>query len=445
MRDTDTKEQIRKNMSESISEEKKGPLPESEDTEFLNAYFAPGIEPDDIAPFWALRQKSLTLRAFVTLFRGSETDVLLRLLVLSEMVSRVDPPWWGMGELRHAFGYLSVTALETVLKRLRDGGLISYDRETNSYSVTTPGQKVQSAVNLFLKNEEDEGIGMLTGLVYAGEVAGTLGKEEFEHLLYRLNQLEKEMITAVESMSEHRILKARERYESIWKYIEKGTDIIKKITGNTELDRASHKLAQQIGHAQSRLAKFTSIFQRALNDMDRQRIHLGNSGVSTSDLNRYLMNLDMNTLIELFDDVLGIPVMPPFLLSDIVADIAEYELIDRERQSPEDWALPEIVESPLTEEPFSEDLVQLETLHSEVSSIDGERSLAEVVPKRNYEESVYRLSMISLIGAKGEYGNSQVTGFINLPLRIDFNDGIEAVMREGVKNISKGTISRKGQ
>ncbi|HEC97133.1 MAG TPA: hypothetical protein ENI58_03115, partial [Nitrospirae bacterium] len=71
-------------MSESISEEKKGPLPESEDTEFLNAYFAPGIEPDDIAPFWALRQKTLTLQAFVTLFRGSETDVLLRLLVLSE-------------------------------------------------------------------------------------------------------------------------------------------------------------------------------------------------------------------------------------------------------------------------------------------------------------------------------------------------------------------------
>lgn len=407
----------------------------------IEDYFVTGLDPEDITPLWSLKQKLPLIDAFITVFHGTVMHVLIRLLVLAEMVSKVDPPVWPMSELRYVFGYLSETAFDTVLRRLRDGGLISYDREANSYTVTSLGQKLHGAISMFLKGEDDEGIGMLTGLVYAGEVMGTLGKEELGHLLYRLNQLEGEIIYAVESASEYQILKARDRYEAIWKYIQKGTDIIKKITKNADFDRTTHGLAQQIGHAQSRLAKFTSVFQRALNDIDRQRVHLGNSGVSTSDLSKYLMNRSINELIGLMSGTLGTTINPTFVLTDIMADKAEYELIERERQSSEDFVLPDLADSPASEDLF-EDLNYLQELHSDVSSVTDAEPLKSIIPRNNFEESAYRLSMISLIGDRGEVSGSHIHDFINLPFIVSFGSAITEVMEYDVKSMSDGSILR---
>ena len=69
--------------------------------------FAPGVDADDISSLWSLRQKSSLLNALSALFRGADIYIHLRLLVLSEMVSKLDHPAWAMNELRHAFGYLS--------------------------------------------------------------------------------------------------------------------------------------------------------------------------------------------------------------------------------------------------------------------------------------------------------------------------------------------------
>ncbi len=423
--------------SENIDQFSQGPEGAEE------SYFAYGIDPDDISPFWNLKQKSPLLNAFAALFQGPETYTLLRLLVLAEMVSKLNHPSWAMGELRHAFSYLSEKAFETVLRRLRDGGLIDYDRETNSYSVTPLGQKAHSSISLFLKTEEDDGVGMLTGMIYAGEVAGTLGKEELGHLLYRLNQLESELVEAIESSSEHRIIKARQRYETIWKYIEKGTDVIKRLTKDIELDRATHRLAQQIGLAQSRLTKFTSVFQRVLNDMDRQRVHLGSSGVSTSDIDNYLMRFTVDKLIELLEGAVGTFAEPAFLLTDVMADIGEYEIIEKEREKPEDWLLPKPVVSPSTEDALFDDMAFLGELHADVSSIEENAALKSFVPKRNYEESAYRLSMVSIIGDKGEFGTGQMADFINLPFVVSSDASTDEVLKDGVKSMSKGHLKRK--
>ena len=404
--------------------------------------FAAGVNPDDIAPFWNLGTKLPLLNAFITLFSGSDIYVMLRLLVLMEMVSKVDPPTWGMAELRHNFGYLSETAFETVIKRLRDGGLIEYIRDTNSYLVTTLGQKVQGAVSVFLKNEDDDGVGMLTSLIYAGEVTGTLGKEELEHLLYRLNQLEYEITDAIESASENAIIEARRKYESIWKYIEKGTEIIKRITQDIEVDRVTHRLAQQIGQAQSRLAKKTSAFQKALNDIDRQRVHLGNSGVSTSDLGRYLIGRSVSELSNLLSGTVGMTVKPIFVLSDIIADVAEYELIEKERTRYEEWRLPEAEDSPLQEGIFTDCFVHLKGLHEDLSAIKSEATFSAVIPRASFEESSYRFSMIALIGGGFEGREGEVADILGLPLIARFAEGEEEVLSHGVKTISKGVIKR---
>lgn len=99
-------------------------FPENTETiEDIKNYFIEGIDTEDIIPLWHLIQKQSLLDAFITLFRGTKSDILIRLFVLSEMVSKVDPPVWPMSELRYVFGYLSETAFDTVLRRLRDGGL----------------------------------------------------------------------------------------------------------------------------------------------------------------------------------------------------------------------------------------------------------------------------------------------------------------------------------
>lgn len=413
---------------------------ESENLE--EGFFAPGVDPDDISSLWSLRQKGSLLDALSALFRGADIYIHLRLLVLSEMVSKLDHPAWAMGELRHAFGYLSERAFDWVFKGLRESGLIAYDRETNSYYVTPLGQKAHSSISFFLKSEEDDGIGMLTGMVYAGEISDTLGSEELGHLLYRLNQLEYEIAYAIESSSEHQILQARERYEAIWKYLEKGTDIIKKLTKDRELDRTTHRIAQQIGHAQSKLAKFTSVFQRVLNEIDKQRVHLGNSGVSTSDIDRYLMRLTADELTALFEESLGICAEPCFLLTDVMADIAEYEIVEKERQKPEDWTLPKPVASPVAEEELLCDFALLDQLGLDVSSVESDMELKTFVPKNNYEESAYRLSMLALIGNNKEFGSGHMADFVILPYDVIFDSGIEEVLKDGVKEISRGRISR---
>ena len=80
---------------------------------------APGIDPEDIPPLWLLQSKLPVLEAFMTLFRGSMSDSLVRLLVLGEMGRRGQAPEWTFAELRQTFAYLTPAPLESALRRLR--------------------------------------------------------------------------------------------------------------------------------------------------------------------------------------------------------------------------------------------------------------------------------------------------------------------------------------
>ena len=136
---------------------------------------------------------------------------------------------------------------------------------------------------------------------------------------------------AVEALSEPRILHARERLTSIWSWIERGSAMIAQIVQDSALDRELHRVAQQIGRAQSRLLRMTTVFQRVLNDIDRQRVHLGATGLSTSDLVFFLRQCTLDDLERLIAPHLARPVRPLFLLTDLITDQAEYELLQRKR------------------------------------------------------------------------------------------------------------------
>ena len=122
--------------------------------------------------------------------------------------------------------------------------------------------------------------------------------------------------------------------------------MIEQIVQDSALDRELHRVAQQIGRAQSRLLRMTTVFQRVLNDIDRQRIHLGATGLSTSDLVFFLRQCTLDELGRLIAPHLARPVRPLFLLTDLITDQAEYELLQRKRHVAEWCELPEAQDSP---------------------------------------------------------------------------------------------------
>jgi DNA-binding HxlR family transcriptional regulator len=403
---------------------------------------APGIDPEDIAPLWLLQSKLPVLEAFMTLFRGSMSDSLVRLLVLGEMGRRGDAPEWTFAELRQTFAYMTPAPLDSALRRLRVGGLLRYEATQSAYVLTPAGLRVYGAVaSLFQLSEEDD-LGWITGVVRASYELGTLTPEVLSHLLYRLRRLETELQQAVESLSEPRILRARERLVSIWSWIERGSAMIEQIVQDSALDRELHRVAQQIGRAQSRLLRMTTVFQRVLNDIDRQRIHLGATGLSTSDLVFFLRQCRLDELVQLIAPHLARPVRPLFLLTDLITDQAEYELLQRKRHVAEWCELPEAQDSPLSPPPRAAEFPELGRLVSHLEADPRPRlPLADVVPWGSFEESAYRLSMLSLLGdAEAANSGGPVAKLASLPYTVAVEAGETVVGRAGVAWMSAGHL-----
>lgn len=410
--------------------------------ESLADFFSPVINPDDIIPLWEIKQKTATLNALVGLFKGSQDSVMVRLLVLSEMIARTDTPTWTLNALRHVLSYLSDSGFHKIISRLKDCGIIKYNRENNTYAITSLGVKVHGIITEMFKGETEDSIGILTGLLYAGEITGTPLKDKLEHCIYRLLQIENDIYNSIESASESRIIKARDNFQSIWKYLEKGTEIIKEILDSPTLESESYRAAQQVGYAQSRLAKQAGVFQKALNDIDRQRVHLGKYGISTSDLNNYLMSLSIGQMESLLHGVFGIPIAAVFVLSDELVSDAEYEFYDRERLSVEPWELPPQTESPMAEAAIKEDYTALNELITDIDACKTDIKASDIIPSENYEKSAYRLSLLSLIGNKGETSKeAAIKKLVSLSVKLFFLNEEEPVGRLGIKSMSKGTIS----
>jgi DNA-binding HxlR family transcriptional regulator/5'-deoxynucleotidase YfbR-like HD superfamily hydrolase len=403
---------------------------------------APGIDPEDIPPLWLLQSKLPVLEAFMTLFRGSMTDSLVRLLVLGEMGRRGQAPEWTFAELRQTFAYLTPAPLESALRRLRVGGLLRYDATESAYVLTPAGLRVYGAVAALFQLTEEDDLGWITGVVRASYELGTLTPEVLSHLLYRLRRLETELQQAVEALSEPRILQARERLTSIWSWIERGSAMIAQIVQDSALDRELHRVAQQIGRAQSRLLRMTTVFQRVLNDIDRQRVHLGATGLSTSDLVFFLRQCTLDDLERLIAPHLARPVRPLFLLTDLITDQAEYELLQRKRHVAEWCELPEAQDSPLSPPQRAAEFPELGRLVTQLQSETRPTvPLTEVVPWASFEESAYRLSMLSLLGdTEAAESGGLVARLASLPYTLAIEAEEAVVDRAGVARMNAGHL-----
>lgn len=410
----------------------------------LHDYLRAGLSAADLPDLHPLLAARDLLRAFSTLFHGGEENVMVRLLVLRTIGERGQAPDWTPQELRDQFAYLDAVKFDTVLARLRENGLLAWEAHSQRYRISPVGRQALSAIGLLLQfNQEGDELAYVTAQLAAGQSMGRVKADDLQHLLSRLNELREDFDQAVLSGSEHRIQRAADTLQSVWQWVEKGTTLIRDIASEAELDAATHRVAQQIGRAQSALLRQASVFQRALNQLDRHRVHLGASGLSSSDVTRYLRDLDVDALAALADDVLARTLMPAFVLAPIALDVAEYELVEREREGNEPDGLPPAQHAPHDATPPSvqNEYEQAEHWLSQLSGLQDEAPLADWVPQDSFALSAYRLSLLGLIGDAGADNRSGVSASLaQLPLQWRVETAFENVQRAGVAYMSRGRL-----
>jgi hypothetical protein len=391
----------------------------------LEDFFHAGIAPAELATVSRLTGAWPYLSVFITLFRGGDEEVLMRLLVLRELGTQTETPFWSPQELAQRFAYLQPVKLDTILKRLREGELLIWQSDTGLYQLSEGARIALAALSTMIDFAGDDvELGYLTSQVAAGQAVGHISDEALKHLLARLNELYAEFEEALESQSEFRIRAAQHRLEAVWRWVGKSTDVVRSLTASDDLSLATLNQAQAIALAQSRMLALAGTFERRLAQLASQRVHLGASGLTSTDIADYLRHQSAATLAELLADRLSFCPEPALLSTPEMADVAEYELLARERARAGEAILPTATTAPPSSAVEIERLEAAEALYQTLAALRQPTPLSHAVLAETYNETAYRLSLLALLGDPeiGKEGDV-MADLARLPLRLDDSDG----------------------
>jgi hypothetical protein len=390
--------------------------PGLDDHDSLQSHFHAGISADEIEQVFHLKRAQPTLQAFTALFHGGADGVLIRLLVLRELAADTSTAAFTRADINMKLSYLIPESLETVLLRLRSHGLLAWDAQAAVYRVTPMARNVLSALDTLLslgKADDEAEMGFLLSQVAGAQAVGGVTVEQLKHLLGRLVDLTEEFRDAIASGSEFKLRNSQAKWHMACDWVEKGSQILRAILADERADSATHKAAQAIGRAQSALLNMQGMFSRALNQIERQRVHLGQSGLSTTDVKRWLLAHD--DLASLAKDAIDRPVMPLFVTPAEMIDVAETELLQERFAVMAQEGLPTGQDAPLTVNdapPMQAELDDWLARLSDFANLGNFPSFSEDGPKTiPIEESLlpasfaiasYRASMLPLLGDAAE-------------------------------------------
>jgi hypothetical protein len=409
-------------------------------------FLAPGVSATDLPELERLQRARPLLAAFTTLFHGSEAEVLLRVMVLGEIGRAADSPRWSPEALRARFAFVDAVKLETVLRRLRDNALLRID--DNQYQLSDTGRNTCAALAMLLElsGDEDVELGFLTAQIAGLQAVDGDTGDALNHLLGKLNDLALHFDDAIASGSEFSIVLARRRLAANARWLERGTALLRELLADDALPFERARLAQRIGLAQSRLARVDASFQRALNKIESQRVTLGGSGISSSDVAGWLRRLDVATLAGLATDALTPCPDLTFLAGD-------HELLDRAEPAIAEVSLPDAPaalpppnEAPVSRAPEAQDLHLLELLAARLNRLDAPATLADIVPGGSFAHASYRLSLLALLrpadsAAEAEAGDGPVADFLRMGVDVHFTDALQNMNDDDVAQISVGHIT----
>ncbi|MGB9992505.1 hypothetical protein [Pseudoduganella rhizocola] len=426
-----------------------------EQQDALQVHFQPHISADEIEQVYHLKRAQPLLQVFTALFHGGFEGVLVRLLVLRELANDPSVSSFSRADINTRLAYLLPESLETVLNRLRSNGLLAWDAQQGVYRVTPMARNVLSAIDglLALGQDDDEAeMGFLLSQVAGAQAVGGITADQLQHLLGRLVDLTEEFRDAIASGSEFRLRESQAKWHQACDWVEKGSEILRAITSDENADSATHRAAQAIGRAQSALLNMQGMFSRALNQIERQRVHLGQSGLSTTDIKRWL--LEHADLASLAEGAVDQPVKPLFITPAEMIDVAETELL-AERVSAQGNSLPAgqdapttINDTPAMQKELDDWLARL----SDFANLNNFPSIAEESPKEipvhesllpaSFAVASYRASLLPLLGDASEASLQGATAELaRLPLSFTPSDTMVKLPDLEVAAISMASLS----
>jgi hypothetical protein len=433
------------------------PLAPAQDDDPLQAHFHAGVTPDEIEQVFHLKRAQPTLQAFTALFHGGQDSVTLRLLVLRDLAADTATSAFSRADINQKFAYLIPESLETVLTRLRTHGLLAWDAPAAVYRITPMARNVLAALDTLLsmgqKDEEDADMGFLLSQVAGAQAVGGVTVDQLRHLLGRLNELTEEFRDAIASGSEFRLRTSQAKWHTACDWVEKGSQILRAITTDERADSATHRAAQAIGRAQSALLNMQGMFSRALNQIERQRVHLGQSGLSTTDVKRWLLAHD--DLASLAAEAIDRPVVPLFATPAEMIDVAETELLAARVAVTGPTGLPAGQDAPLTINDNPAIQAELDTWLARLSDFANLGTFPEFTedsPKQvpiqdsllpaSFAVASYRASLLPLLGDAAEASLQGATAQLaRLPVRFAATDAMIALDDPEVAAMSVATLS----
>ena len=423
----------------------------------LQAHFHEGVAPDEIEQVYHLKRAQPMLQAFTALFHGAQDGVIVRLLVLRDLAADSATSAFSRADINQKFAYLIPESLETVLGRLRSHGLLAWDNPAAVYRITPLARNVLAALDTLLalgQPQEDEAeMGFLLSQVAGAQAVGGVTVEQLKHLLGRLVELHEEFRDAIASGSEFRLRASQAKWHMACDWVEKGSVILRAITSDERADFATHRAAQAIGRAQSQLLNMQGMFSRALNQIERQRVHLGQSGLSTTDIKRWL--LAHEDLASLAENAIDRPVVPLFTTPAEMIDVAETELMTERAPVLAPGGLPNGEDAPLTinDNPAMQaELDDWIKRLSDFANLGNFPVMAEGAPKSvpiqdsllpaSFAVASYRASLLPLLGDAAEANLQGATAELaRLPVKFMSEDEMVQLDDPHVAAMSRATLS----
>ncbi|MFM2153531.1 MAG: hypothetical protein RL199_1966 [Pseudomonadota bacterium] len=366
-------------------------------------YLAPGFTPTEVPSLDDLSR----VRAFQPLLRelllGGEDDFWVRLHVMRELAADSETGWTP-DQLGHKFPHLADEPRRDVIRRLTRGGWIAFDE--NRYTITPLGESATALTSLLGQLAHKAGdLGVVVQTLHVATEFGLDSAPQLDQLRNKLARISEEIQKAYDSKSEHAILEARKMLESALPWVENARLALEKYDIDTP---GEHERVRQTHELLSRLHRWVAVLQRALNDIGKRRIHLGDAGGLTErDITAFLAHSDVHTLVALADGVLHFPVLQRHVIVDNLLSEAEYELCYREL--PEDerrgWSAPtaaEAVEPELEKMgPIEEFVIDVRGLLREGKPVQA----AKFVARESWASTAYRFTLLGLAGGRMDVGD----------------------------------------
>ena len=297
------------------------------------AYFRDPSLASDSPLAWAIAQRVSTLDALRGLFSGSSAVVQLRMWCFMELAS-VPHGHVSREQLNLLFHALQPQVLDSVLKRFRDVDLLVWDATSQDYSLSSLARQLHSLLAPLTKSEisEDDDLGPLLAQVAGAHALGLAEPSQLRHLHAQLARLHDDFADAIASGSEAKLRQAKPRFERALLLVDRAGHALTALIRSESEDPRLEKEARVLGFAQAKLLSMASQFNRAMQQVDRQRVTLGSTGVTSSDVRRWLQ--DQTDLHALCAGVLSTGVQPVFVAQQDLLDVAEAEF-ERDRPNPD--------------------------------------------------------------------------------------------------------------